>query len=144
MIVTCVVLMVLVFGGFVLYFTKNSDTLTRESKLAQSRGEAFGQMHSQRECVVEAIRQLDAAGFRQQLMLHQFLYRCLPVAATTEGFCDGVPEESSILSSVTWRMRACSDYGKSGDEDCSRLLSSVQKFCHPRSKTSTKSRSGED
>lgn len=144
MIVTCVVLMGLVFGGFVLYFTKNSDSLMRESQLARRRGVAFAQTHTQRECVEEAVRQLDVAGFRQQLMLHQFLDGCLPEAQATVGFCDEVPEESSILASVAWRMRACSDYGKTGDEDCARLQSGVQKFCHPSRKSPTKGQAGAD
>ncbi len=133
-----VLLCVLACAGLVLggkmWFEANKDDLLAMGERAEAEGEAFGMGAAQPGCVNEAMRRVDGCGELDPLCEAEvgiFIEACLQVASPTPGFCDGVPEESSIMDSATWRLATCQNLGRGGDEACGRILGSVQKYCRP-------------
>jgi hypothetical protein len=58
-----------------------------------------------------------------------WLSGCLGVAQPTADFCAGVPPESEIMASATWRVARCDAHGIGGDSTCPNILAEVQKHC---------------
>lgn len=123
------VILAVVVGAYAISHSKG---LKKDAQIVKERGAAFGRSHEQRDCVKDVLGRLDTSDFLQQVGEHLYLDACLEVARPTDGFCQDVPPESKILSSVLWRQEACSRHGKPGNEDCARMMGKVQGFCHPR------------
>jgi hypothetical protein len=123
----------LVVGGKV-WFEANKDELMAMGERAMTEGEAFGMGTEQPGCVNEALGRVGGCAQIDPMCEAEigiFLESCLGAATTSPGFCDGVPQESSIMDSATWRLATCQNLGRAGDEACGRILGSVQKHCHP-------------
>ena len=60
-----------------------------------------------------------------------FLKACLGKATRPGGFCDGVPPLGEIMQSASWAVQRCSAKGKTGDQNCARMMQVLQDVCAP-------------
>ena len=115
-----------------LWFQKNKDQLKDMGTRAIAEGQAWGESHDQAGCRDESMRRVKGCeGLRCEIETGVFLRSCLEASAPSEGFCDGVPAESEILTTVKWRISECEKLGMEDSQACGRLLQGVQSHCHP-------------
>ena len=127
-------LLVLVVVGFVGFLAMNQDKIVKQGSLAKAQGAAYGASRTQSECLETVLGRLDTSGMMDQLKDRIFLDECFSKAKVSSDLCVDVPPESSFVASVSWRLKACADHGKEGNQACTRLMGNVQTLCHPSSK----------
>jgi len=118
-------------GGAVIYFKSKAGDLKAMGNQIKAEAEAFAATTDEQGCLDESLRRSVTGGLMDEVGHGLFLGFCLAAAAPTEGFCDGVPEEKSIMRSVTWRLAACREHPEVEAQRCSRLLAPWQRHCHP-------------
>ncbi|MDP2274439.1 MAG: hypothetical protein Q8K32_27080 [Archangium sp.] len=112
------------------WYGANKDKLKGVSERAKKEGAAFAFNHDDEACLDEALRRLSArSGIIDQAEHKLFLKACLEKAARSPGFCTSVPPRSEIMAFAQWAVERCAAKGKTGDQDCSRLMQSVQEAC---------------
>ncbi|HNY30228.1 MAG TPA: hypothetical protein PKO15_05005 [Fibrobacteria bacterium] len=121
----------MVVVAVVVFISMHKDDLLKKGAQAQQEGSAYGELHDQSECVAKVVGRLDSTDFLGEIGDRLFLGSCLQAARPVDGFCMDVPPSRKILSSVAWRLKACAKAGREGNEECSRMLEEVQKFCNP-------------
>jgi hypothetical protein len=115
------------------WFNENKEKLKGVSERAKNEGAAFAYQHDADECVNEALRRLENhRGIIEQAQNKIFLKACLEKAERAPQFCLGVPPRSEILESARWAVDRCVDKGKTGDQDCARLMQAVQEACQSK------------
>ena len=112
------------------WWSHHGKELLEQGKSSIAAGQAAGASTDQQGCLDGALAKLpENTGFSAQLGNNLFLSGCLPAAQPTPGFCDGVPADSEIMQSVTWRLEKCKDRPQTESQPCGQLYSEVQKFC---------------
>ncbi len=129
-----VVLLVVGAGlGAAHYFTGNKERFQAMGKNAINDGQAFGQAHTQRECLLEALNRLDACDTLVcEVGVNVFFGAAARVATPSAGFCDGVPARSEIMKSAAWEVSTCQELGHPVPR-CQRLLNVFFDLCAPSS-----------
>jgi hypothetical protein len=118
-------------GGIVWWAAKNKDRLASEGKKVMVEAEAYAASHNQNDCVEEGLRRVDAcSGFVCEGMAKVFTSTCVKKAQKVEGFCDGVPPKSEIIKTSLWIVEECDRRGKTGSQQCNRLMQEVPEACH--------------
>ncbi len=117
-------------AGASWWYGENKDRLKGVSERAKKEGAAFAFNHHDEACLDEALRRLSArSGIIDQAEHKLFLKACLEKAERSPGFCTSVPSRSEIMASAQWAVERCAAKGKTGDQNCPRLLQSVQEAC---------------
>ncbi|MBK9575998.1 MAG: hypothetical protein IPK50_22725 [Fibrobacterota bacterium] len=137
----CVALLGLLVVVVVIFVSTQEDSFMKDADLARERGTSFGKTHDQRECVTDVLSRLDSAGTLEQVIDRIFLDECLAAAQPSDNFCRAVPPKSEFLATVSWRLQACTEYGKPSNEDCGRTIGEIQEFCHPKPRKPDSTRS---
>lgn len=127
-------LLILLVVGIGVFFTMNQDKLKEAGLRAKAEGAAFGANNTQKACIDKAVSKVDTSGFMEEVVNRLFLSECLNKAQPTADLCTGVPQESSILETASWRVQFCAASGKEGNQACARVLEAVQDHCHPTEK----------
>lgn len=113
------------------WYGANKDKLKGVSERAKKEGAAFAFNRTDDACLDEALRRLSSrSGIIDQAEHKLFLKACLEKAARSPDFCTGVPPRSELMAFAHWAVERCAAKGKPGDQDCSRLMQSVQEACH--------------
>ncbi len=122
-------LLVLVIGTGVYWWTQHGEEFVERSERAQAEGRAFGPTTDATGCLEEALaRDARCDGLSCQVAANLFLESCLAASTASSGFCDGVPPESEMMKSVEWRASQCAERGRTGS-GCSELFARVQEYC---------------
>ena len=128
-----VLLCLLSCGVGYFYFHAFQQGLESAGDTSDVEARSFASTHDQNACVEEALRRGDACGADLNIMCHAqngiFLTRCAEQATPVAGFCEGVPDPSDIMASVTWSMQACTARGRPNNQSCNRLMQSLQRGC---------------
>lgn len=126
MILTCGLLST----GAYWWYGENKDRLKGVSERAKKEGAAFAYTSTDEGCLDEALRRLSARSSIIDQAEHKlFLKACLDKVERSLEFCRGVPPRSEIRAFAQWAVDRCAAKGKPGDQDCSRLMQSVQEAC---------------
>ena len=117
-------------GAAFWWFSENKEKLKGVAERAKSEGAAFAYEHDAEECVDEALRRLEGhRGIVEQAEHKLFLKACLDKAQRPAPFCEGVPPRSELMRSASWAVDRCNAKGKTGDQECARLMQAVQEAC---------------
>lgn len=135
----CVVLILLgivAAGAGVWWIRQNKDRLVEKGKATRAEGQAFGRSATASACVDKALETYrgDSSALLREVQARVWLGGCLDTATPESGICTGVPPESEILRSVTWRLAECSRRGLEGDKGCTRILDELQQYCEKRAR----------
>ena len=116
--------------GAWFWYGANKDRLKGVSERAKKEGAAFAFNNNDEGCLDEALRRLSSRSSIIDQAEHKlFLKACLEKAARSPDFCTGVPPRSELMAFAQWAVERCAAKGKPGDQDCSRLMQSVQEAC---------------
>lgn len=122
-----------VFGAFRAQQFVEQTSADAERTIPEA--DAFAHEHDQVACRDEGLRRSDLCGPMELGCIAQvsvFTERCFRGCAPTPGFCDGVPPMTDIMGSATWANAQCAELGRRGNQQCTSLMQSVQRACHPR------------
>lgn len=123
-------LCVLSGAGAYYWFNENKEKLKGVGDRAKAEGSAFAYEHDANECVDEGLRRLSVrSGIVDQAEHKLFLKACLEKAKRPATFCAGVPARGELVQSATWAVERCVAKGRSGDQDCGRLMQAVAEAC---------------
>ncbi len=119
------------FGaGVYWWFGENKDRLKGVSERAKKEGAAFAFNSTDEGCLDEALRRLTARSSIIDQAEHKiFLKACLEKVEHSASFCEGVPPRSEIMAFAQWSVERCAAKGKPGNQECSRMMQSVQEAC---------------
>lgn len=130
----CFAFFLCLVGAGVWWFRNNKEALKASGEEGIETGRAFGRTSTKEGCLDRALAGLDACdGLMCRVKNNISLTACLKAAPFIEGYCDDVPETSSIWDSATWRTERCQQLGRTGN-DCAELFGAVQKYCEDGSK----------
>jgi hypothetical protein len=129
------VLLLAALVGFGVYlWRQHGPQLIENAQKAGAEAREFGKGKDNQACLEEAVsRHKRAEGFGELIGLSLFLDGCLDVSEPTEGFCDGVPSQTSFIKSAQWQAEQCTKYGLSQEKQCGQIFVQVQKHCDARS-----------
>lgn len=133
LLIGCVVLVLL--GVIVLvavgwYVKQKAPEVLANAQAAQSEGSLFGNDVSESQCVSNALERYRAnPGLAAAMTQSLWLDGCLETSQVEQNFCDGVPAESEIIKSATWRVATCEESGILQDATCPNLAGRVQSYC---------------
>ena len=118
-------------GAF--WWSRNKDTLIAKGKAVMEEGQEAGRKTDNQGCVDQSVSRYKAEpGFTSVIATGLFTQSCLLASRPTQGFCDGVPQESEIMKSAAWRAAQCENVSLSSDQYCPQLFAPVQRFCEKR------------
>jgi hypothetical protein len=113
-----------------LWFRSHGDELRAQGKAAQAAGAKAGAALMDGQCVDAALADYAKdRGMFNAVQARVWLAGCLGTARPTEGFCTGVPPESEIMRSATWRVARCDAHHLGGDSTCPNILAEWQQHC---------------
>ena len=121
----------LLVGAGAYWWSTHGEALMEESRIARSEGQAYGSTVDNEACMeagLERFDQCDGFAISCQIALGIYLRSCLESSQPTPGFCEGVPAETAILDSATWRIERCETAGRSGNF-CNEFFGHVQRHC---------------
>lgn len=119
-------------GGAAWWISSRAEGMIAMAEGVQIEAEAFGTRTDQQGCLDESVaRNVACAGLICSVEVSIFLGLCLEAAQSTEGFCDDVPPMSEIMTSIRWRLEACSKLADPSEQRCTRLVAEWQRHCHP-------------
>ena len=114
----------------VLWFRAHGQELEAEGHAAHDAGAKAGAALMDGQCVDAALADYAKdRGMFSAVQARVWLAGCLGAARPTQGFCDGVPPESEIMRSATWRVARCDAHRLGGDSTCPNILAEVQQHC---------------
>lgn len=100
-----------------------------EGKAAFEEGRALGPSGDSPMCLEHSLDRFGGCqGMGCELSVLVFLNACLAEATPSAEFCDGVPAQTALFESVSWRSDRCDAAGYPGDT-CEQLFASVQGYC---------------
>jgi hypothetical protein len=103
---------------------------TGEEAIAEGR--SFAEGRNQSNCLGEALRRADRCDAMMcEVKNRVFLDGCLGKAERVANLCVGVPPPDEIMQSVRWALGLCQGNDQEANQRCSRLLQTLQRFCHP-------------
>ncbi len=120
----------LIFAGLGALWWKNQGSAWfADGKQAYREGTELGPDVDNSVCLDCSLERVDACrGLGCEIGTVVFLNACLAQARPAPEFCEGVPAQSEIFDSVTWRLDRCEAIGREGDS-CENLFASVQGYC---------------
>lgn len=109
--------------------SKSEDWVAKGNEVRAAAAQ-FGKNVPEPRCVEEAMsRYRLKTGIVGGIEQRVWLGGCLEASAFDSGFCEGVPPDSEIVRSATWRAARCANLGFSGDSTCPNILAEVQTYC---------------
>jgi len=118
------------FIAMALWFRSHGDELMAQGQADQAAGAKAGAALMDGQCVDGALADYAKdRGMFNAVEARLWLTGCLGTARATQGFCTGVPPESEIIRSATWRVAQCDAHHLGGDSTCPNILAEVQKHC---------------
>ena len=122
-------LIVLVVGAGVFWWTQNKDALKARAKEAAADGREFGKRSDNQGCVDETMaRYKKEQGFFSALKYQRFMDGCLATSRPTPEFCDGLPL-GNMMKMAAWQDALCQRYDLANDRNCKQLSMPVVMFC---------------
>ena len=104
--------------------------MMESGKATIEEGEKAGATLADTQCVEGALaRYATDRGLVGAVQARVWMNGCLGTARATDGFCQGVPPESEIMRSATWRVARCDAHHLGGDSTCPNILAEVQAHC---------------
>ena len=122
-------------GAFTLIYLnrdKISDELeqwTDQMEATGDDGRAFGETADQQGCVDEGLRRIEGKNSIQSISSIGFVAACLQTAAESEGFCEGVPEATSIFDSALWPQQRCAEMETGNEQGCQSIMQVAMAHC---------------
>lgn len=114
----------------VLWLRAYGPGMMESGKKTIEAGEKAGATQADVQCVDGALAQYAKdRGMVSAVNARLWMGGCLGAAQATPDFCVGVPPESEIMRSATWRVERCDAHGLGGDSTCPNILAEVQKHC---------------
>lgn len=124
-------LLLLVCGGY-LYYRAHKDEDFAAVKRSMEEGQAFGQNQTSEGCIEEGLRRIHGlSGMLDEVANNLWTSGCLETATVSPGFCDGVPDETEMIKTVSWRLGRCNEHAGVDPQRCQRFMQVWQKACHP-------------
>lgn len=127
----CIAWVILLVVGFGYYWwTQHGDAVMGDTKDALAEGRTLGQDADEQTCLAETLERHRTCGRGISCAVPNlvFLEACLEPAASSPGFCGGVPGPTAVFESARWSKRRCSDAGFS-DSTCPQIFARVQHYC---------------
>jgi hypothetical protein len=131
-----VVMIGITFFGTILliagwyWWRSNQKGIMQTSTKARQEGMKIGENLNEQQCFDTSItRTSEGIGFTDMISSGVFLGACLESSKSFEGFCKDVPTETEFVRSIQWRKNRCKEI-KLEQNQCSALLSVVQRYCH--------------
>ncbi len=119
---------VVAIGGFWFLDQKGDDLLAKGQALREN-GMLSGRDLTEAQCLDQTMaRSRTDKGMLSGIQQALWLDGCLETSAVEANFCDGVPPESDMRRTITWRISRCSEM-LSNDSPCQNFLARVQKYC---------------
>ncbi|MEM6731972.1 MAG: hypothetical protein AAF658_10475 [Myxococcota bacterium] len=115
------------------WFSSNAEELAKMGEEAQAQGEAFGRGKTADDCLnrtFDEVQLCDEWDLLCEVKETLTFRACLDYAAVPDDYCEGVPPESSIMDSVTYRTEQCSDGPLEDVNRCGRVYAVIQQYCH--------------
>ena len=133
LLVGCLVLVflgVIVLAALGWYVKQKAPEMLASAQSAESEGVSFGKGVSDSQCVSAALERYQAnRGIAATVTQSIWLDGCFQTSTIEEKFCDGVPRESDLMRSATWRVARCEEAGIQQDVSCPNLVGRVQTYC---------------
>ncbi len=129
-VVACLGAFFLVVAGMGAYWwTHQGSAWFAQGKVAFEEGRALGPTGDNHLCLDRSLDRFGGCGgLGCELSVLVFLNACLGEAAPDGAFCDGVPAQTEVFDSISWRRKRCDAAGHDGDS-CEQLFASVQGYC---------------
>jgi hypothetical protein len=127
----------------VLYVRSHGEEWMAAGKAAQAEGAKAGAKLTDAQCVDGALSNYAKdRGLAGAVAARVWMTGCFGTATATADLCTGVPPESAIMRSATWRVERCDAHaaGLGGDSTCANILAEVQKHCDARGAPAAPSR----
>jgi len=118
-----------------LYINSHGEEWMAAGKAAQEAGAKAGASLTDVQCVDGALSNYAKdRGMTGAVAARVWMAGCFGTARATPDLCVGVPAESEIIRSATWRIEQCDAHaaGLGGDSTCANILAEVQKQCGER------------
>ena len=120
---------ILLFAGWI-WWKRNQKEIMQSTTKAREEGWKTGQNLNEQECFdLSVFKTADGTGFTDMITNGVFLGACLERSKPVDQFCKNVPSDTEFTRSIQWRKARCKDV-KLEENQCSALLSVIQRYCH--------------
>ena len=122
-------------AGFFLvrWFKSYTGDMQAEIRKGSAEGTAFGRGRDPDACVDETFARLKrCGGMMCEMNARFFLVKCTESSNVPADFCRPVPKVNEFIATSRWAARECARHGRSGDQQCMRVINALQVYCESR------------
>lgn len=140
-VISAVVLLALLgVGSCVAYLSclwqERAPEVLNQSQLAHDEGAELGREATAEQCFESALERNSGCGPLDVMCAASsrlYLGGCLDTTTRADvTFCEGAPDPMNIGASSRWMLSFCGRRGQSSNQNCTQLVTEVQRFCVTR------------
>jgi hypothetical protein len=118
--------------GVVVWVRANADDLKAAGEELMVEAQEFAANSTDSQCLEEGFVRAAPCmdlDIKCNVRARLFTAFCLDVAEQTPGFCDGVPNPSSLIEFTKYTTTVCAERGLFGQQSCSQMLQELADHC---------------
>lgn len=122
-----IVIVVLLLGGYVY---SKKDEWVAAGEAMRNEGLEFGKGVTERQCLDRAmVRYKEDKTAMGAIRTRLWLGGCLETSMPSADFCSGIPGQTEVIATATWRLKVCEQYGFANDSTCGNIVDEIQEYC---------------
>lgn len=128
---------ILITAGFfgVRALKHTAENMMESAEQANADGRAFGPTSTLDGCSEEGVHRVagcENQGITCAPVVGAFLWGCLETAPYDARYCGSVPSSGDSDAALAWGRNTCGEHGRTGDDVCAMVLSTVAGFCESK------------